>query len=60
MKLSEKNSRIKKENDAGRTGFPLQCQQAVHIEIGNEAEKESVCSECRKMGITDAQMNWPE
>lgn len=28
--------------------------------IGNQAEKASVCSECRKMGITDEQMNWPE
>lgn len=32
----------------------------LKYEIGNEAEKESVCSECRKMGITKAQMNWPE
>lgn len=32
----------------------------LKYEIGNEAEKESVCSECRKMGIADAQMNWPE
>lgn len=28
--------------------------------IGNPAEKESVCAECRSMGITDEQMNWPE
>lgn len=28
--------------------------------IGNPAEKESVYAECRSMGITDEQMNWPE
>ena len=28
--------------------------------IGNQAEKEYVCDECRKMGILDDQMNWPE
>lgn len=28
--------------------------------IGNRKEKEYVCDECRKMGISDEQMNWPE
>ena len=28
--------------------------------IGNQAEKDYVCSECRKMGILDTQMNWSE
>ena len=28
--------------------------------IGKPAEKESVCAECRNMGISDEQMNWPE
>lgn len=28
--------------------------------IGNQAEKESVRNECRKLGISDAQMNWQE
>lgn len=28
--------------------------------IGNQADKDSVCSECRKMGILDEQMNWSE
>lgn len=32
----------------------------LKYQIGNEAEKESVCSECRKLGISDEQMNWPE
>ena len=28
--------------------------------IGDQVQKESVCEECRKMGITDTEMNWPE
>lgn len=29
-------------------------------QIGNQAEKEYICNECRKLGISDEQMNWPE
>lgn len=32
----------------------------LKYQIGNQAEKESVCNECRKLGIADEQMNWPE
>lgn len=32
----------------------------LKYQIGNEAEKDSVRSECRKMGISDEQMNWAE
>ncbi len=32
----------------------------LKYQIGNQAEKDSVCSECRKIGILDEQMNWPE
>lgn len=28
--------------------------------IGNQEEKERVCAECRKLGISDAEMNWAE
>ena len=28
--------------------------------IGNQKEKDYVCNECRKLGITDEQMNWSE
>lgn len=28
--------------------------------IGHQTEKEAVCAECRKMGISDAEMNWAE
>ena len=29
-------------------------------DTGNHTEKEYVCSECRKLGVSDEQMNWPE
>ena len=32
----------------------------LKYQIGNQAEKDSVCAECRKMGISDEQMNWSE
>lgn len=32
----------------------------LKYQIGNRTEKESVCAECRKKGILDEQMNWPE
>lgn len=32
----------------------------LKYQIGNQKEKEYVCNECRKMGISDEQMNWPE
>ena len=32
----------------------------LKYQIGNQVEKNYVCSECRKMGILDEQMNWPE
>ncbi len=28
--------------------------------IGNSGEKEAVCAECRKMGISDEEMGWSE
>ncbi len=28
--------------------------------IGNRTEKEYVCNECRKLGVSDKQMNWSE
>ncbi len=32
----------------------------LKYQIGNQAEKDRVCAECRKMGILDDQMNWSE
>ena len=32
----------------------------LKYQIGNRTEKEYVYNECRKLGISDEQMNWPE
>ena len=32
----------------------------LKYQIGNQTEKEYVCNECRKLGISDEQMNWSE
>lgn len=32
----------------------------LKYQIGNQTEKDYMCSECRKMGISDEQMNWSE
>lgn len=32
----------------------------LKYQIGNQAEKDYVCDECRKMGISDGEMNWSE
>ena len=32
----------------------------LKYQIGNQAEKEYVCNECKKLGIANEQMNWSE
>lgn len=32
----------------------------LRYQIGNQTEKSYVCDECRKMGISDKEMNWSE
>ena len=34
--------------------------KVLKYRIGNQEEKDHVCSECRKLGISDGQMNWSE
>lgn len=34
--------------------------KVLKYQIGNQAEKEDVCNECRKSGISNGQMNWTE
>ena len=34
--------------------------KVLKYRIGDQAEKEYVCDECRKLGILDGQMNWEE
>ena len=35
-------------------------EKILKYQIGNQAEKDYVCKECRKMGISDKEMNWSE
>lgn len=45
---------------AGNKKYIVFKDKILKYQIGNQAEKEAVCAECRKMGILDRQMNWPE
>lgn len=45
---------------AGNVKYIVFKDKILKYQIGNQAEKDSVCSECRRMGILDGQMNWPE
>lgn len=45
---------------AGNEKYIVFKDKILKYQIGNEAEKDYVCSECRKMGILDEQMNWSE
>jgi transcriptional regulator with XRE-family HTH domain len=35
-------------------------EKILKYQIGNQAEKDYVCEECRKMGISDSEMDWSE
>lgn len=45
---------------AGNEKYIVFKNQILKYQIGNPTEKEYVCSECRKNGILDEQMNWSE
>ena len=45
---------------AGNEKYIVFKDRILKYQIGNQIEKEYVCSECRKLGISDGQMNWPE
>lgn len=45
---------------AGNEKYIVFRDKILRYRIGNQAEKENVCDECRKLGITDAEMNWTE
>lgn len=45
---------------AGQVKYIVFKDKILKYKIGNPPEKEYVCNECRKMGILDKQMNWPE
>lgn len=45
---------------AGNEKYIVFKDKILKYRIGNQTEKDSVCEECRKMGILDEQMNWSE
>jgi len=45
---------------AGNEKYIVFKDKVLKYQIGNQEEKELVCAECRKMGISDEEMNWSE
>ena len=45
---------------SGNEKYVVFRDKILKYHIGNQAEKDYVCEECRKMGILDEQMNWQE
>lgn len=45
---------------AGNVKYVVFKDKVLKYRIGNWAEKDYVCAECREMGISDEEMNWAE
>ena len=45
---------------AGNEKYIVFKDRILKYQIGNQTEKEYVCNECRKSGISNEQMNWSE
>ena len=45
---------------AGNVKYIVFKDKLLKYQIGNQAGKDYVCNECRKMGISDKEMNWSE
>ena len=45
---------------AGNEKYIVFKDRILKYRIGNQDVKECVCNECRKLGISNEQMNWPE
>lgn len=45
---------------AGNVKYVVFKDKILKYHIGNRTEKAYVCDECRKMGISDGEMNWSE
>ena len=45
---------------SGNVKYVVFKDKVLKYQIGNQVEKAWICSECRKMGILDEQMNWSE
>ena len=55
MNTAEKSAAL-----AGNEKYIVFKEKVLKYQIGNQAEKEDVCAECRKMGNPDREMNWSE
>ena len=45
---------------AGNEKYIVFRDRILKYQIGNQTEKEYVCNECKKLGISNEQMNWSE
>lgn len=45
---------------AGNEKYIVLKNNVLKYRIGNREQKAAVCAECRKLGIPEEQMNWPE
>lgn len=45
---------------SGNVKYIVFKDKILKYQIGNQSEKDYVCIECRKMGISDEEMNWSE
>ena len=45
---------------SGNVKYIVFKDKVLKYRIGNQTEKDVVCEECRKLGISDAEMNWTE
>lgn len=45
---------------AGNQKYIVFKNRILKYRIGNQAEEDYVCAECRKLGISDQEMNWAE
>ncbi len=45
---------------AGNEKYIVFKDKVLKYQIGNQAQKDFVCAECRKMEISDSEMNWSE
>lgn len=45
---------------SGNVKYIVFKDKVLKYQIGNQVEKDYVCAQCRKMGISDGEMNWSE
>ena len=57
---SDKNENWFVDFKAGNEKYIVFRDRILKYQIGNQAEKEYVCNECKKLGIANEQMNWSE